>query len=182
MTLAGPATPMDAHAPDPLTAPDRLVAVRATGIACAAAVAALDELAAEAAAELGAPVAVVSLIDDEREFCPGAVGLPEPLDSDRQVLIPSTLCRFLVSSGDIFQVDNGPEDERVAESWAIREGGVVAYLGVPIRSGDWHVIGGFCAADSRPRSWSDRDRAVLTRLGLVAEHFFQRLTQEHGVS
>jgi PAS domain-containing protein len=39
---------------------------------------------------------------------------------------------------------------------------VIAYAGVPITDADGAVVGSLCAIDSRPRTWSEEDLAVLT--------------------
>jgi GAF domain-containing protein len=58
----------------------------------------------------------------------------------------------------------------VAESYAATHA-ARAYLGVPVRSRNGHVLGSFCVVDHQTRRWADKDCETLERLAHAAEAF-----------
>ena len=67
-----------------LNNPQRLAALASTGLMDAAAEAAFDRFTKLAARWLGVPTALISLVDDHRQFFKSAVGLGEPWASKRE--------------------------------------------------------------------------------------------------
>jgi hypothetical protein len=65
-------------APNRLTDPKRLAALRETGLMDSSAEEAFDRLTRLAVKLLHAPVSLVSLVDDRRQFFKSAAGLVEP--------------------------------------------------------------------------------------------------------
>jgi GAF domain-containing protein len=59
------------------------------------------------------------------------------------------------------------DDGRVCNSTIVTEGGLRAYLGVPLLT-DGFVIGSLCVYDKVPRDWSDMDVMMLTTLASEA--------------
>ena len=57
-----------------------------------------DRLTRLAARTLGAPVALVSLVDDRRQFFKSAHGLPEPWASQRETPLTHSFCQHVVTS------------------------------------------------------------------------------------
>ncbi len=129
-----------------------------------------DRLARLAAKLLSTPVALISLVDDHRQFFKSCVGLPEPWMSRRETPHSHSFCRFVVISRKPFIVNDARLDPLVKDNPAINDLGVIAYIGVPLLV-DGHVIGSFCAIDSKPRSWTAGDLESLTDLteSVVAE-------------
>ena len=74
---------------DALRSPERLAALAATALMDSAPEEPFDRFTRMAARLLGVPVALVSLVDDHRQFFKSAVGLPEPWASLRET--PSEL-------------------------------------------------------------------------------------------
>ena len=63
---------------DPIRDPGRLAALRATGLLDSPPEPSFDRLTRLAARIIRAPVALVSLVDADRQFFKGAVGFPHP--------------------------------------------------------------------------------------------------------
>src|SRR3954453_6264571 len=78
--------------------PERLEAVRSTGLLDAPPEPALDRLAALAAKVVNAPVAMVSIIDEERQFFASCLGVTEPLATTRQTPLAYSFCQHAVST------------------------------------------------------------------------------------
>ena len=148
----------------PLTDPARLDALRAADLLDGGAEEAFDRFARLAAAVLNAPVALVSLVDADRQFFKSCVGLPEPWASARQTPLSHSFCQHAVTSREPLVVEDAREHPVVKSNLAIRDLGVVAYLGVPLITSGGHALGSFCVIDSKPRRWTEREVGVVRDL------------------
>jgi GAF domain-containing protein len=123
----------------------------------------LDELTRAAAERLGAPIALLSLVDDHRQFFASAVGLPQDWAEARETPLEYSYCKHVVAAEDVLWIENSTADSRVAQNLSTTERGLRAYLGVPIRRSG-QVLGSFCVIDVQPREWSDSDLEALAAL------------------
>jgi PAS domain S-box-containing protein len=112
---------------------------------------------------LGVPVALVSLVSQEEQVFPGAAGLPEPYQTRRSTPLSHSFCQYVVVSGEPLVIADAREHPLVRDNLAIPDLGVVAYAGMPLRVEDT-VVGSLCAIDTEPRTWAERDLAVLRDL------------------
>ncbi|QDV34866.1 sensor domain-containing diguanylate cyclase [Tautonia plasticadhaerens] len=149
---------------DPLADPARLSALSRTGLMDSPPEGAFDRLTRLAGRVLRAPVALVSLVDDRRQFFKSALGLPEPWASRRQTPLTHSFCRHVVRSNGPLVVPDARLDPLVRENLAIRDLGVIAYLGAPLTTSEGFTLGAFCAIDGRPRAWDDLDLEVVTEM------------------
>jgi hypothetical protein len=133
---------------------DRLRALRDTGLLDSAADEAFDRLAKLAAKLLNAPVALVSLVDDDRQFFKSCVGLAEPWNSARETPLSHSFCRHALSSPDPLVIEDARTHPLVRDNPAIRDLDVVAYAGVPLITATGHALGTLCVIDHQPRSWT----------------------------
>jgi DNA-binding transcriptional MerR regulator len=147
-----------------LATPSRLRAVVRTGLVDTRAEEAFDRLTRLAAAAVGAPMALVSLVLAERQFFKSAVGLPEPWASRREMPLSHSFCRHAVLARQPLVVADARLDPLVCESAAIPDLGVIAYAGVPLVTDDDNVIGTVCAIDTRPRQWTDEEVGLIEDL------------------
>jgi PAS domain S-box-containing protein len=125
---------------------------------------AFDRLTRLAARLLGAPVALVTLADEQRVFFKSAVGLPEPWASRRSTPLSYSFCRHVIASGQPLVVDDARRHPAVRNNPAIRELRWISYAGVPLTLGDGSVGGVLSVIDALPRIWSPRDVALLQDL------------------
>ena len=144
--------------------PSRLEALRLTGLMDSPPEASFDRLTRLAARLLRAPVSLVSLVDDCRQFFKSAVGLPVPWDSARETPLSHSFCQHVVASGRRMVVNDARLDPLVRENRAIPDLGVIAYLGIPLVTADGHVLGSFCAIDGAPRDWTSEEVDTMTDL------------------
>ncbi len=119
--------------------------------------AALGRLTGLAARLLGADAAHLALVDG---IAPVA-GLTRRLGADGPCLATST-------GTDPLVVPDAAADPRTATAPAVLDGGVGAYLGVPLVGRDGRVLGTLCVTDPAPRAWSAADIALLTDLAGAA--------------
>lgn len=146
----------------------RLNALNKTGLLDSAREEAFDRLTRLATRALGVPVALVSLVDNDRQFFKSQIGLPEPWASERQTPLSHSFCQHVVTSAEPLIVNDAREHPLVRDNRAVPELGVIAYAGLPLVTPDGHVLGSFCAIDTKPRQWSQNDLAILSDLAATA--------------
>ena len=117
-----------------------------------------------AAKFLGVPVALISMVTDERQFFLSATGLSEPWASCRETPLSHSFCQHVVKRNEPLIVTDANTHRLVKDNLAVEELGVQAYLGVPIVMPDGDVIGSFCAINDSPRMWTQNDLEFLEKL------------------
>lgn len=140
-------------------------ALRATGLLDAPAEERFDRLTRLARRLLNTPVALVSLLDADRQFFLSAQGLPEPWASLRETPLSYSFCRLVVETELSLAVKDARRDPRVHGNSAIEDLGVVSYLGVPLALPGGRVVGALCVIDQVPRGWAMEDEEALADLG-----------------
>jgi diguanylate cyclase len=128
---------------------------------------------------LGAPVSLVSLVDDRRQFFKSASGLGEPWATLRETPLSHSFCKYAVASGAPFIVHDAPRHPLVHDNAAVHDLGVIAYAGVPLKTSE-QSLGVFCVIDSKPREWTPEELAMLTIVSsaVVAELELSRTRRE----
>lgn len=139
---------------------DRLAALARTGLLDSLPDPGFDRLTRLASRLLSAPIALVSLVDDRRQYFKSAVGLGAVTETP----IVHSFCQHVVTSGKLLVVDDATRDERVASIPASPEFSVRAFVGAPIVTAGGHVLGSFCVIDTEARSWTGNDIEVLEEL------------------
>ena len=90
---------------------------------------AFDRLTRLATKLLHAPVALVSLVDANRQFFKSSVGLPEPTSSARQTPLSHSFCQHTVNSGKPTIIPDAGRHPLVKNNPSIQELGIKAYAG-----------------------------------------------------
>ena len=151
-----------------LADPGRLAAVRQTNLLDTPAEDAFDRVARLAARLLEVPIALVPLVEEDRQFFKACVGLPEPWASARQTPLSHSLCQHVVVARRPLVIGDTAGDALARDNPLVRELGLAAYLGVPLIDPSGYALGSVCVADRRPRDWTPEQVTVLTDLaGLV---------------
>lgn len=150
--------------------PSRLRALAELGANAESSAEALDRIGRVACRVLDVPVALVNLIGADRQRFVGCDG-PEPWASMRELPLTSGFCPFALGADAAYTLEDARADPEAAANPAVRQLGVVAYAGVPLRAAGGEPIGTLCALDYEPRTWSEDDLALLSDLaaGVVAE-------------
>ncbi len=128
-----------------------------------------DAIVREAAAALGVPIALISLIDENRQWFKARVGL-EPQETPRSI----SFCTHAIRGPDVFVVHDAKADPRFAENPLVTgDPNIRFYAGAPLRTASGKRIGTLCVIDSMARpQLTDQDTARLT---LLAEKTMQAL-------
>nr|WP_302474470.1 GAF domain-containing protein [Roseococcus sp. MDT2-1-1] len=113
-----------------------------------------DQLTRLARETLDAPMALVSLVDHDRQFFKSHSGpIPEDFAAQRGTALSHSFCRHAVASGEAFVVEDAKEHPLVKDNPTALEYGVAAYAGVPLLSADGQALGTLCVLDTKPRKW-----------------------------
>ncbi|MFN0074660.1 MAG: ATP-binding protein [Chloroflexota bacterium] len=142
----------------------RLAKLRQLALLDSPAELAFDRLTRLASALAGAPVALVSLVDDHRQFFKSSVGLPEPWASLRETPLSHSFCQHVVATAQPLIIHDAREHPLVCENLAVRDLNVRAYLGHPIITSDNQTLGSFCVIDTKPRQWTESEMEVMKDL------------------
>ena len=140
---------------------DRLDALHATGLLESDISPSFDRLARLASSVLHAPVALVSLVDSDRQFFKSCLGLPEPWASRREAPLSHSFCQHAVASREPLLVSDAREHAVLRDNPAIRDMGIVAYAGIPLIDAKGHALGTLCVIDSQPRHWTSHQVQLL---------------------
>jgi FOG: GAF domain len=144
---------------------ERMAALQATGLLDAPTRPDLDRLTTEAAERLGAPFALMTLVDDHRQFFASAYGLPPEVC---ETPLEYSWCKFVAAFDAPFRVDNSLTHPLVRDSHGTKEAGVRCYLGVPLRTKEGQALGSFCVGDISPRQWGPDEQRILEDLAQKA--------------
>ncbi len=145
-----------------------IATVRASGLIGGIANPVLDRLSGLAARLLGAPVALVSLVDDQRQHFPGMSGLGGWAGAQRGTPLSHSFCRRVAASGAPLIIDDALSHPTLSAEPAVTDLGIVAYLGVPLTTPGGETLGAFCVIDHEPRQWTETDRTILADLAIAA--------------
>lgn len=106
------------------------------------------------------PIAVISLIDDERQWFKAKVGI-----EGTEAPIEETFCRYTILQDEILEIQDAQLDERVKNYPQVQaSSGIRFYAGAPLKAGNGDNIGTVCVVDSQPRKLTDKQRDALQLL------------------
>ena len=143
--------------------PERLQALRTSGLLDPLPDEAFDRLTRLAALAVSAPIAAFTLVDADRDVYKAAHGLPPPLDTGRE-LRGRTFCQHVVSGAQALVLEDTRQWPGYRDVPTVQSLGVRAYLGVPITDAAGLCLGALCALDIRPHPWTDRDIEMMEEL------------------
>jgi GAF domain-containing protein len=138
---------MPAPEMDPLWALQRLQALEPYSILDTPPEQAFDDIAHLAASACVAPVALVSLVDRDRQWFKARVGFDLT-----ETGLGSSICRFVLGEPDLLVIEDLTQDARTrANPLVVGEPNIRFYAGAPLRSPGGEVLGSLCVIDTQPR-------------------------------
>ena len=118
------------------------------------------------------PYALISFIDQSRQWCKSCYGL-----TVQEIKRDVALCARPVQEGELFVVEDAQDDPRFADNPLVRhQPGIRFYAGAPIMTTDGYAVGTLCLMDTQPRTLTSEDRHSLRDLAaLVTDELERRL-------
>lgn len=116
-----------------------------------------DRLTKVVAEILGVPIALVSLVDGERQWFKSRQGI-EASETPRDI----SFCGHVVADDRPLVVRDVLQDRRFADNpLVVGPPGIRFYAGYPLRTAEGHVLGTLCAVDRRPRELAPKQLELL---------------------
>lgn len=166
--------------------PDRLAALRSLRLLDTPSDPAFDRLTRLASRVLNAPISIVSLVDENRQFLKSQVGVGDRWAASREMPLDYSYCQHAVATGTPLIVEDSRTHPLLSDNLATLEDGIVAYAGIPLVTSEGEALGSFCVIDKQPRKWTDEEidiltelsRLVMTEVELHAELIRRRETED----
>jgi diguanylate cyclase (GGDEF)-like protein/PAS domain S-box-containing protein len=125
-----------------------------------------DRLTRLAARLFGAPMALITLVDADRQWFKSTVGL-DVRESPRD----SSFCAHAINEPDVFVVPDTTADHRFADNPMVTGDPFIRfYAGGPISGPGGHRLGTLCVVDREPRRFSETDRQILRDLAVMVDN------------
>ena len=135
-----------------------------------------DDLVAMAAHICNTPIAMISLVDEERQWFKAAFGL-----NLRQTAREISFCGHAIHQTEVFMVPDATQDQRFADNPLVTgELGVRFYAGSTLITSEGVPLGTLCVLDREPRKLTSVQKKMLTILSrhVMAQLDLRRQSQE----
>lgn len=155
--MKAPETPADEH--------DRLASLKSLNILDTLPEERFDRLTRLARRMLNVPIALVSLIDENRQWFKSCDGL-NVTETERRI----SFCGHAILQKDIFVINDALKDERFFDNPLVTgEPYIRSYVGYPLRTLSGHAMGTLCLIDRVPREFSKEDLENVADLAGMVE-------------
>lgn len=128
-----------------------------------------DDVALLASQICEVPIALISLIDGDRQWFKSRVGL-DVAETSRDI----SFCGHAINSNVLFEVPNTLDDSRFADNPLVTGAPDIRfYAGMPIITGDGLALGTLCVIDQAPHELTPRQRDMLAILARQIMHLLE---------
>jgi len=136
---------------------------------------AFDDFAQQAAYICGTPIALISLVDEQRQWFKSRVGL-DVSETPRGI----SFCTHTIEGQGVFEVEDARLDPRFSDNpLVIEDPHIRFYAGAPLTSPDGFNLGTVCVIDRQPRHLDEGQRKALARLSRQVMRLFEERLQAH---
>lgn len=149
---------------------NRLEALRSYQILDSLPEEAFDNLTRLASEIAGMPIAIINMIDEDRQWTKSMFGIPmESRDTPRD----ESVCHYTIKEPGVTEINNLDLDIRTLNLPSVKqEGGLRYYIGFPLISSNKHAIGTLCVLDYEEKKLSD---AQIDQLEIIAKEVMTHL-------
>lgn len=154
---------MSVLSPPELLERARVAELKAYGILDTPNEPAFDELVQSAAKVFGTQMALISFIDEDRQWHKARHGV-DARETPRAI----SFCTHAIQGPDVMVVDDARKDDRFAGNpYVIDDPNIRFYAGTPLKTPTGRRIGTLCVFDNRarPGGLSEGDRQTLEEMG-----------------
>jgi len=124
-----------------------------------------DRLTRIAARLFRVPIALVSLVDEDRLWFKSAQGI-----NSSETPRDTSFCGHAILGDDILVVPDATADARFRDNPIVTADlNIRFYAGCPLKAADGSTLGTLCLMDRQPREFSEEDMALLRDLAHMAE-------------
>jgi len=117
----------------------------------------LQEIAELASELCETPIALISLIEGDKQYFKYKVGI----DAE-YVMRTDTFCQHLPKGDELLIIENADTDPRVLNNaCVVGRPNVRFYAGIPLNTHDGHTLGSLCVIDTKPRQLSTAQQRLL---------------------
>jgi len=139
----------------------RLLSLRSYHVLDTPAEDAFDDLVKLAASLLKMPMALVTLVDEDRQWFKAKVGL-DLSETARQ----DSFCAHAIAKPDLMVIEDTEKDERFRENpLVLADPNIRFYAGAPLVTPEGQGLGALCVLDRVPHRLTDEQEATLRVLG-----------------
>jgi methylmalonyl-CoA mutase cobalamin-binding subunit len=125
------------------------------------------------------PIALLTLIDKDRQWFKSQTGLPTDLAEARCTSRDISLCGHVIANDEMLIVRDLARDPRFANNPFVKERGLRFYAGVPLRGPNGFPIGTLTILDTKPREITSQEQDLLEMIaGDVMEQIKRRRVAE----
>ncbi|MBU1374507.1 MAG: GAF domain-containing protein [Alphaproteobacteria bacterium] len=135
-----------------------------------------DDIVKVAAQICGVPMALISLVDADRQWFKAAVGIDAP-ETPRDI----AFCAHAIQQYGLFTVTDAAHDERFAANPLVTgDPNLRFYVGAPLETPDGFPLGTLCVLDTQPRQLTEAQTFALEALSrqVVAQMELRRTLAE----
>jgi GAF domain-containing protein len=138
-----------------------------------------DQVTARLTRLFNVPMALVTLVDKNRQWFKSQAGLPADLAEARSTSRDISLCGHVIAKDEVLIVRDLARDPRFANNPFVKEHGLRFYAGVPLRGPNGFPIGSLCILDKKPREMTTQEQELLKMIaGDVMEQIKRRPVAE----
>jgi signal transduction histidine kinase len=127
---------------------------------------AFDRITLLAARLFNTPIAIVSIVDNDRVWFKSHHGLDLP-EVER---LPGLCASAILQNDPLILTDASLDPVALSHPIVAGESGLRFYAGAPLTTADGHNVGTICVMDKDPREFSDEDAVTLQQLAEVVIH------------